>query len=169
MVIRESFSFQMDRFSFSFRADGTLGRVADVHDTAAARLRDADQRYTTNRRAIVAALAEAGGPVTLPELLAADRSLPQSSAYRNLAILEEAGVVRRVVGSGEFARYELAEDLTEHHHHLICTNCGKVVDYTMPDQLERAVRKATEAVAADNGYEISGHQLDLFGLCRDCK
>ena len=57
---------------------------------------------------------------------------PQSSAYRNLAVLEHAGVVRRVITEGEFARFELTEELTEHHHHLICSRCGRVEDVTVP-------------------------------------
>ena len=46
--------------------------------------------------------------------------LPHSSAYRHLADLQIAGLVRRVAANDEFARFELAEDLTEHHHHLHC-------------------------------------------------
>src|SRR5205814_2363608 len=80
--------------------------------------------YTRNRRTLVEALDESDRPVSIPELLGERRDLAQSSAYRNLAVLERAGVVRRIVTSDEFARYELAEDLTEHHHHLICSVCG---------------------------------------------
>ena len=78
-------------------------------------------------------------------------------------------MVRRVPGADEFARYELDEDLTGHHHHLVCTNCGKVADYTMSDQLERAVIKAVAAITEETGFVPSAHQLDLFGLCSDCK
>ena len=46
-------------------------------------------------------------------------------------MLEQAGVVHRVVATDEFTRYELAEDLTEHHHHLICSSCGAVADFTI--------------------------------------
>src|SRR5260221_13585715 len=59
---------------------------SDFHDIAAERLRRHDQRYTSNRRALVAALS-AGRPMSLPELLAVSKGLPQSSAYRNLAVL----------------------------------------------------------------------------------
>jgi Fur family transcriptional regulator, ferric uptake regulator len=114
----------------------------DLHDTAAARLRQNDQRYTQNRRAIVGALAATDHPVTIPELLSSGGRLPQSSAYRNLVLLEEAGVVRRVVSGGEFARYELAEDLTEHHHHFICSACGSVEDFTLPSDVETTVERA---------------------------
>src|SRR5438309_2785161 len=138
---------------------------SDLHDTAAARLRQNEQRYTKNRRAIVAALASSDRPVTIPELLATQKGLPQSSAYRNLALLEEAGVVRRVVGGGEFARYELAEDLTEHHHHLICSTCGSVEDFTLPADIESTVERALKRAARRSQFEGIHHQLDLVGVC----
>ncbi len=140
-----------------------------LHDTAAARLRQSDQRYTANRKAIVDALTEADRPLTLPELLAACRGLPQSSAYRNLGLLEEAGVVRRVVSGGEHARYELAEDLTEHHHHLICTTCGTVEDFTLPAQVEATVEKALHRAAQRRAFTGAHHQLDLVGTCARCR
>jgi len=140
----------------------------DLHETAAARLRQADQRYTKNRREIVSALSTTGRPLSIPELLDAHAGLPQSSAYRNLAVLEEAGVVRRVLGGGEFARYELAEDLTEHHHHLICTECGMVEDFTLPTAVEAEVERALKRVARRTNFAGAYHQLDLVGLCANC-
>ena len=79
------------------------------------------------------------GPLTIPEILRMRPGLPQSSAYRNLAVLERSGVVRRIITSDEWARYELAEPLAEHHHHLICASCGAVVDFTVSSQLERSL------------------------------
>jgi Fe2+ or Zn2+ uptake regulation protein len=141
----------------------------DVHDIATVRLRDTDQRYTRNRRAIVTALSVADRPLTLPELLKAHRGLPQSSAYRNLAVLEEAGVVRRVVSGGEFARYELAEDLTEHHHHFICSICGAIEDFTLPADVETTVERALYRAARRTHFAGVHHQLDLVGLCANCQ
>src|SRR6476646_4825571 len=100
--------------------------TADVHATATTRLRADGQRYTPRRRALVELLAATDQPLTIPQLLEHRRDLAHSSAYRNLAVLERAGVVHRIVTTDEFARYELAEDLTEHHHHLICSRCGTV-------------------------------------------
>ena len=144
------------------------GVASDLHEAAAERLRELDQRYTANRRAIVAALAAAGGPISLPELLSADAELPQSSAYRNLGLLEEAGVVRRIVG-GDFARYELAEGLTEHHHHFICTSCGGIEDFTLPDDLEGQVERALARAARRNRFAGAHHRLDLIGVCARCR
>ena len=94
-----------------------LSRYIDVHDTADERLRRDGQRYTANRRALVDAMASADRPVTVVELIDVATGMPQSSAYRNLSVLEDAGVVRRLVTADDTARFELAEDLTGHHHH----------------------------------------------------
>lgn len=93
--------------------------LGQVHDAAATRLRSADQLYTSGRRELVQLLTTVGRPATIPELLELRPKLTQSSVYRNLAMLEEVGVVQKVVSSDDRARYELAEDLMGHHHHLI--------------------------------------------------
>lgn len=142
--------------------------TSELHDLAAVRLRALDQRYTGGRRAIVEALARADAPLAIPQLLERDRSLAQSSAYRNLAVLERAGVVHRIVTSDEFARYELAEDLTGHHHHLICSTCGDVRDFTMSTELERDLDRALDRIASAHGFAADHHRLDLVGTCATC-
>jgi Fur family transcriptional regulator, ferric uptake regulator len=143
--------------------------VVDLHVTAAARLRADRQRYTGNRRAVVEQLALADRPLTIPELLAARTDLAQSSVYRTLAVLERAGVVRRLVTSDEFARYELAEDLTEHHHHLICTQCGLVEDFTVSEALEADLDRSLRRVASRRGFASASHRLDIVGTCANCR
>jgi Fe2+ or Zn2+ uptake regulation protein len=141
--------------------------TGDVDVIASARLRRDGQRYTECRRALVAVLVE-HGPLTIPEILRRRPDLPQSSAYRNLAVLERSGVVRRIITSDEWARYELAEPLAAHHHHLICAGCGTVVDFTVSNQLERSLDTALNRVARDNGFEVEDHRLDLVGRCATC-
>ena len=141
--------------------------TADLHELVAGRLRVAGQRYTTGRRALVERLRSAGQPLTIPEMLDGS-SLPQSSAYRNLAVLEQAGTVHRIVTSADFARYELAEDLTEHHHHLICSTCGQVEDFTAPPALERSLHRAVSDMEGATGFSALHHRLDLIGTCRSC-
>ena len=140
----------------------------ELENRTSARLRSAGQRLTTNRRAVIGVLTTAAQPLTIPDILAARRSLAQSSVYRTLTILEQAGVVRRVPTEGDFARYELAEDLTEHHHHLMCANCGAVEDVIVPARLERSVDDAVAAMAEASSYEVRSHRLDIVGLCPRC-
>ena len=142
--------------------------VEDLHPAIAARLDGDGQRYTSGRRRLVEVLVGADRPLTAAEVLT-EGALAQSSAYRNLAVLEAAGVVHRVAGSDEYARFELAEDLTDHHHHhLICTGCGKVTDFTVPDQLEAAVDRLASEVGASSGFGVDHHRLDLYGRCAAC-
>ena len=140
----------------------------DLHAIASTRLRADGQRYTPRRRALVELLAEVDQPSTIPQLLEQRRDLAQSSVYRNLAVLERAGVVHRIVTTDEFARYELAEDLTEHHHHLICASCGDVTDFTVPDAVEHDLEAALAKVARRTGFQVTDHRLDLVGTCSHC-
>ena len=140
----------------------------DLHELAATRLRARGQRYTRSRRAIVDDLAGADAPLSIPQLLERDRSLAQSSTYRNLTELEQAGVVHRIVTADEFSRYELEEDLTEHHHHLICSHCGDVRDFTVPPALEHDLDRALDQIAAEHDFTADNHRLDLIGTCATC-
>ena len=140
----------------------------DLDKEITALLRRAEQRYTRGRRALVAALRDAGQPVTIHQILDKDDGLAQSSAYRNLAVLEEAGVVTRIVTNDEFARYELAEGLTEHHHHLICSSCGDVVDFSLAARTEASLDRALHRIADDAGFTVESHRLDLVGTCAGC-
>lgn len=139
-----------------------------LHLAISTRLREGGQRYTAGRRRLVDALLAAGRPLTAAEVLA-DGGLAQSSAYRNLAVLDGCGVVHKVAGTDDLARFEVAEDLTEHHHHhLICTACGRVTDFTVSDDLERALEAATETVGRSSGFVPERHRLDLLGRCAAC-
>lgn len=140
----------------------------ELHRTAEDRLRVTGQRYTATRRALVERLASGGRPLSIPDVLAGRRRVPQSSAYRNLATLERAGIVRRVITEDDFARFELDERLTAHHHHLVCSNCGRIEDVTIPDAVERSIDRTFDHVAQEVGFASVGHRLDLIGLCDDC-
>ncbi|MCA1727402.1 MAG: transcriptional repressor [Actinobacteria bacterium] len=145
-----------------------MAEARDLHQTVAVRLNEAGQRYTAGRRQLVEMLFASRRPLALPEILETDPSLPQSSAYRNLAALEAARVVYRVHGSDEFARFELAEDLAGHHHHLVCSNCGTVADFHASTDLEKSLKRTMTVAARRSGFEPRGHRLDVLGLCADC-
>lgn len=145
-----------------------MGVDEAVHEEIGLRLARLDQRYTPLRRVLVEAVAAAGRPVSIPEILEAAPSLPQSSAYRNLAALIESGVVRRIPGTDDHGRFELVEDLAGHHHHLVCARCGSVEDVHHSAALEQALGEAARVVAEQQGYRITEHRFDLVGLCPDC-
>lgn len=140
----------------------------ELHQQAASRLAIAGQRYTRTRRRLVDILSRAGMPLALPDIVRGRKNLPQSSAYRNLAELESVGLVRRVASEDGFGRYELAEELTGHHHHLMCSRCGRVQDLHIPTALERQLDRTLDALAREARFASVSHRLDLIGLCRDC-
>ena len=86
-----------------------------------------------------------------------------ASVYRTLDTLADLRLVQRVdVGDG-IARFEPFGGEDEHHHHLVCDDCGKVEAFA-DDQLERALRK----VEGRTGYSVAGHDVVLRGACGDC-
>lgn len=142
----------------------------ELQTEVARRLAAVEQRYTTGRRELVDVLERSDRPLTVPEILdAAGTSLPQSSAYRNLTVLADAGVVRRLLGTDELARFELAEDLAGHHHHLLCRSCGSVSDVSAAPKLEQALSEAARLAAEEAGFEVTEHRIDLVGLCAACQ
>jgi Fur family transcriptional regulator, ferric uptake regulator len=142
---------------------------ADLHEVVAARLRRVGQRYTKNRQGLVDVLAACEQPVTIHQVLERDPSIPQSSAYRNIAVLEQAGAVHRIVTADDFARFELAQDLTEHHHHLICSSCGEVTDFTLPSAFEGELGTRLDRAARRRGFSPTDHRLDVLGTCERCR
>src|SRR5580700_11371293 len=131
----------------------------DMHGVVERRLRLIDQRYTSGRRAIVDLLVTAGHPVSIADIAESLPDLPRSSAYRHLVDLHTAGLVRRVTANDEFTRFELAEDLTEHHHHLLCVNCGKVIDFAFTTKIEEAIASAIDQVARSESFQSEGHRI----------
>ena len=140
----------------------------DVHDAITQLLNRTRQRYTTGRQQLVEVLLELDRPVSIPDLLESGAIQSQSSLYRNLAVLEQAGAVRRIASVDDQARYELDEHLTEHHHHLVCSTCGRVDDVTLPPAIEAALAEAVDAARDQRGYEVDSHRFELVGTCPSC-
>ena len=145
-----------------------MATTAELDRAVTDQLAGHDLRYTAARRRLVEELRRSDGPVTLPQILEAATDLAQSSAYRNLSLLEEAGVVRRLAHGGDHAHFELAEELTEHHHHLICDSCGAVVDFTLGAELEQGLESAFAATANRVGFTPAHHVVDVYGCCQRC-
>ncbi len=143
--------------------------IDDLHAAVARRLERHDHRYTRGRRHLVETLARVARPVTLPQLADHADDLPQSSAYRNLEILERCGVISRIAGTADHAHFELAEPLVDHHHHLVCVSCGSLQDVHLDEAVEALVDAELAGAAAAAGFTPSHHSLDLHGFCNDCE
>jgi Fur family transcriptional regulator, ferric uptake regulator len=143
--------------------------VTDIDDIALHRLRKDGQRLTTGRQLILRTLEQATGPVTIPMILQREPTLAQSSVYRNLSVLEHAGLVSKISMGDEHAHYELGEEITNHHHHhTVCTSCGAVSDVTLSAAAERSLERALQDAAAGQDFELLHHRLDLLGRCATC-
>lgn len=119
---------------------------------------------------MVEALASGDGPRSAAELhgvIGAD--VPLSSLYRSLTVLEDLGVVSPHFGVKGVTRYELAEWLTGHHHHLVCVGCGSVEDVAVPSALEHEVRRLVDGIGALASFRAQGHVLEIEGRCTRCR
>ena len=138
------------------------------HDIEA-RLGAAGVRYTRARRAVVDALARADGPRSASELHDdMDRDVPLSSLYRSLSVLDEAGVLEPHNSLKGLTRYELAEWLSGHHHHLVCMICGTVEDIELSKEMESRLEQLVGTVTKELSFSASGHTLEVHGRCSRC-
>lgn len=143
---------------------------ADVDQRVAQRLHDRHIRYTAGRRWVVGALLEFGGPVTTAQLLnAVGEAVPLSSLYRTMALLDAAEITHRTHDARGVARYELAEWLLGHHHHLVCVECGAVSDVELASVQEQGLDEIAALAAAAEGFAVLGHRIDIEGRCRQCQ
>lgn len=129
-----------------------------------------DIRFTRGRRAALTTIAAADGPRTAAEIqLELSERIPLSSLYRSLSVLTNAGVLSAQHGPEGVMRFELAEWLVGHHHHLVCISCGAAVDVTPRHEQEQAIEQLIEKMAAASGFVVTGHRFEIEGLCEACR
>lgn len=120
------------------------------------------------RTAVVEALGKRGGCVDAEELVAVLRRggkrVGVASVYRALGLLADVGVLQRVPVAGGSARYELVGPGGDHHHHLVCDDCGATTPFE-DEALERAIR----SVSGQTSYAVQAHDVTLHGTCPDCQ
>jgi Fur family ferric uptake transcriptional regulator len=98
------------------------------------------------------------------ELRSRDRRVGRASVYRALDVLVDHGLLARLeVGQG-MARYEPVTPGGEHHHHLVCERCGKLVAFDDP-----ALERAIESLAERLELEVADHEVLLRGACKRCE
>ena len=129
-------------------------------------LRDRGLRWTPQRRALVAVLAETKGHVTGAELVERcrqrDPATIPSTVYRTLDVLEELGIVRHGHGPNGREEYHVLPDAV--HGHLHCTACGT----TWEIQAEEAAA-VVASLEAGRGFEVDLSHVTIVGRCRACR
>ena len=131
-------------------------------------LRGGGYRNGIARRAVVEHLGDQDCCLTAQEIFdglrAEGRQVGIASIYRVLELLTDKGLLQRVDLGAGIARFEPVHSGGEHHHHLVCDDCGRVEAFS-DDELERALRK----VENRTGYSVAGHDVVLRGACRNCR
>lgn len=140
----------------------------ELHDSVRRHLAEREIRYTAGRRALVTALVDAGGPEAAADL-SQRVAVPLSSIYRSLGVLDQADVLVKHHDADGLARFELAEWITGHHHHVVCVQCGALEDIQVPPEEERLIDSLAERLGSAAGYEVTGHNLEIEGWCRSCR
>ncbi len=129
--------------------------TTELHESVRRRLAEHEIRYTSGRKAVVTAMVRLAGPESAADLHRR-MDVPLSSLYRNLTVLDEAGVLVKHHDADGLARFELAEWLSGHHHHVVCINCGAVEDVELSERNEKELR-ATGLADGDRG-RIRAHR-----------
>jgi Fur family ferric uptake transcriptional regulator len=133
--------------------------------SVADRLHEAGERVTRQRLLIADALEAIGRQVTAQELYdrlrVRHRGIGRATVFRTLEALVAAGAARRLEREGHVYGYVACRP--EHHHHLACDRCGRVVEIG-----EQYIRPVADRVAADLGFTIDDARVDFYGLCADC-
>ena len=129
-------------------------------------LREKGFRVTRSKVAVLKLLAQADRPLSIRGILALWKEGPpdQTTLYRSLTDLSEAGIVRRVDMNMRMAHYEYTPN-RPHHHHLICTGCGDIeeIEGCSVKTLERKIIQESNTF-----IKILSHNLEFFGECTTC-
>ena len=142
---------------------------AQIEQQAVSRLAAHEIRYTKGRRQVIRTLARAEGPRSTSELHKDLKEVvPLSSLYRSLAVLTRVGVLSPHHGSGGIIRYELAEWLMGHHHHLVCDTCGGIDDIELPEDAEAVLNDVVSRATRFRDFVATGHSLEIAGRCTSC-
>jgi len=137
----------------------------EVEQRALARyLEEHSLKHTKQREAILEVFLDAKGHITSEDLYQDVRARhPQigyTTVYRTMKLLCEAGLAREHNFDGT-ARYEIAH---EHHDHLVCTRCGKIIEFEC-----EMIETAQNRIAASYGFRVLRHRHELYGHCADCQ
>ncbi len=125
-------------------------------------------RSTEQRRLIIDTFfSDLGEHITIDSLLkqvrAIDARVGYATVYRTMKLLSESGVVQEHKFGDGFTRYELADEQA-HHDHLVCLECGKIIEFEEPQ-----IELLQEKIARRYHFLVRAHKHELYGICSDCQ
>lgn len=141
--------------------------VPDAHSLKEAldTLKETGVRITPQRHAILEYLVETLSHPTADEIYKAlEGKFPNMSVatvYNNLRVFREAGLVKELTYGDASSRFDY---VTHDHYHVICEDCGKIVDFLYPglDEVEALAEHVTS-------FKVSHHRMEIYGICEDCQ
>ena len=133
------------------------------------------ERWTAPREAILDLLSRTSKHMSAKEIYAVlyrlSPGIGLTTIYRTLDLLVKMGLINKfTIGDGQ-SRYEFQhEDKKGHHNHVICSKCGKIIDYSdfLEDELE-LVFKTEKHLYQKYNFKVLGHNIEFYGLCEKCQ
>ncbi len=131
-------------------------------------LKKRNLRITSQREAVFSAFVERKGEHLTPDeiykqLSRRNAHISKATIYRSIEMLVQMGFLSKIDLDDGLERYEIKEEGVHQHHHLICTECGRVYELNddFLDDLEKLIEERT-------GFKVEDHQLKLYGVCPEC-
>jgi len=133
-------------------------------------------RMTIPRQLVIETLSKSSGHPSAEdiyfEIHKTHPGIGLTSVYRTLELLVQMGIAFKFDFGDGRSRYELVEGPKGigHHHHLVCNNCGRIIDYTdfIEDEVE-LLKRTEEGLSKKFGFKITNHLIQFYGLCDNCK
>jgi Fur family ferric uptake transcriptional regulator len=131
-------------------------------------LKEKQLKFTRQRELVLKALYDNAGHFSPEEIhrlvqqAAPDAKVGIATVYRTLALLEEEGLAESISFGKEGKRYEIG--LKKHHDHLICTRCGKIIEF-----VDEVIEERQEAVGRRFDFTITDHTMKIIGICKECR
>lgn len=126
-------------------------------------------RITKTRREVINQFEKAHQPLSVQELMAIfnkqKRSVNKTTLHREITFLCAQNIIRPVTLQSRKTHYEL---ITDHHHHLVCQQCDKVIAIHC-QEIEDNLKALTQSAKKEKKFNIFKHQLEFYGLCESCQ
>jgi len=133
-------------------------------------------KITIGREAILEVLSKANRHLSAEDIYMKVHALYPAvgltTVYRTLEILERVGLVYKFDFGDGRARFELAEGEKgeNHHHHLVCVNCNRVIDYAdFIDQEVKFLKETEKELSKKYRFRITNHLIQFYGVCEKCE
>lgn len=120
--------------------------------------------FATKQRIELFKFLQSNPEITTKKLIASLPSQDQATIYRSIKLFEGLGIINRLQ-LGWKSKLELSNQFHDHHHHMTCTSCGKVIAWEEDPTIELRI----QTVAMKLGFVPQDHQLEIRGLCQTCQ